>query len=138
VVPRCSSAFASRSGGAAAALLAIALGGCSDEIEGEWAYRDAPDDLLLEARFVASPDNPGEGDVLFDIAHVPTVKMAVSWWGLDDGRYRIDFRCLEVPDSDLGCESLSFWLACTLEGDRLACDFADCAECGSFGFERVP
>ncbi len=114
------------------------LAGCSDEIEGEWVYRDAPDDLLLDASFVASHENPGDGDVLFDIAHLPNVKMAVTWWLLDDLRYRIDFRCLEVPERpDLGCESLSFWLACTLEDDRLECDFADCAECGSFTFDRL-
>ena len=119
------------------ALLGVAVG-CSDPIEGEWVYRDAPEDLLLEARFVASAEKAADGDVLFDIAHVPNVEMEVTWWGLEDGRYRVDFKCLDVPDRpDLGCESLSFWLACTLEDDRLQCDFADCAECGTFTFDRA-
>lgn len=122
----------------ALASIAIATAGCSDPIEGEWAYRDAPDDLLLAASFVAGAENPADGDVLYDIEHVPNVEMAVSWWLLDDGRYRVDFQCVDVPDRpDLGCDSLSFWLACTLEADSLQCDFADCAECGTFTFERT-
>lgn len=121
-----------------APLVTAALG-CSDPIEGEWIYQDAPDDLLLEARFVVSSENPGAGDVLFDIEHVPNVEMAVSWWLLEDGRYRVDFQCLEVPDRpDLGCESLSFFVECSLAEDRLSCDFAGCAECGTMEFERVP
>jgi hypothetical protein len=123
----------------ASAPLVFAVLGCGDPIEGEWVYRDEPDDLLLEASFVASPEREGEGNVLYDIAHVPNVEMAVTWSPLDDGRYRVDFRCLDLPDRpDLGCESLSFWVACALEEDSLQCDFADCAECGTFTFERVP
>ena len=118
-------------------LLATLAIGCGDAIEGEWAYRDEPDDLFLEARFAVASGEDGSGDVLFDIAHVPNVEMAVSWWLLDDGRYRLDFRCLDLPERpDLECESFNFWLACALDDDRLQCDFADCAECGSFEFER--
>ena len=113
--------------------------GCGDPIEGEWVYRDEPDDLLLEASFVASREREGEGDVLYDIAHVPNVEMVVAWSTLDDDRYRLDFKCLDVPDrQDLSCESLSFWLACSLDEDTLECDFADCSECGTFTFERAP
>lgn len=116
----------------------LALAGCGDPIEGEWAYRDVPDDLLLEATFVAASENPAEGDVLYDIEHVPNVEMAVSWWLLDDGRYRLDFKCVDVPDRpDLGCESLSFFVECSLAEDRLSCDFAGCADCGTMEFERL-
>ena len=120
------------------ALLGLAAAGCADEIEGTWSYRDAPDDLLLDASFVASSENPAEGEVLFDIEHVPSVEMAVSWWSLESGRYRVDFRCLDVPDRpDLSCESLNFWVECDLVADELQCDFAGCADCGSFVFERT-
>ncbi len=119
------------------AFLCVLAAGCSDAIEGEWVYRDAPDDLLLDAHFVAAAENPGEGEVLFDIEHVPNVDMAVSWWALDNGRYRIDFRCLNVPDDpDLGCESLNFYLECDLLEDALQCDYAGCSDCGTFAFER--
>jgi hypothetical protein len=125
--------------GVAAALLATGVAGCGDGIEGEWVYPDVAGDLFLDVRFVAAPDGDGEGDVLYDIAHVPNVEMQVGWQLLEDGRYRVDFRCLDVPDDpDLACESLSFWLACTLDEDRLQCDFVDCAECGTFRFDRVP
>ena len=119
-------------------MIGIAVAGCSDPIEGAWAYHEEPNDLLLEASFVASADSAGEGSVLYDIAHLPKVEMAVGWLLEEDGRYRLDFQCLSVPDRpDLSCDSLSFWLSCALEADRLECDYAGCAECGTYAFDRV-